>query len=160
VACQEGRAVIDNAKTIRLRRPRSPVPPCALSLLAASAVALVAWAHLVDVALFCDTKSHNVEIALAGALFGGLAGSIWIALARKRPFVLAAAFLAGAATLGVAIALVALDSATYRGTECGLFGDEGDKSAHFGYLYVLCGVPLVVLLLGAWRALSSAKHRV
>jgi hypothetical protein len=126
-------------------------------MLAASMVAFVAWAHLVDVALFCSTKSGtNVERALAVAIVGGVAGSIGIALAHKRPPVLAAAFLAGAATLGVAIALVAIDSATYRST-C----YEGrEESAHFGYLYVFWGVPLVVLLLGAGWALSSAKHGV
>jgi hypothetical protein len=61
-----------------------------------------------------------------------------------------------AAALGVAIAFVALDSATYvqQNSTCGFFGPAtGTVSGHVGDLYVLWGVGIALLLLQALRLL-------
>lgn len=152
-----------------------PVPLSVLSMLFACAVAIYGISAALDfqdhaAAFLCPgplLRGANIDLALWVALIAGFAGSVVIVVVRKRRRLLAAVLLVGATTLGVAVGLVALDSATYvqqesgpgaSATLCAPFsGGSGTSTAHLGYLY-LWGVPLCLLLVQAGRVLREA-HR-
>jgi hypothetical protein len=127
-----------------------------VSLLAASAVAAVAWFHTVDLSLSCSgnpARGANLQHALAIVFLGGIIAAILIALLWRRGTALVAAVLLGAALLGTGLIFVAFDSATYiqldrRCTDFG-FGPLPKATAHFGYLYVVWGALAAVLLIYA-----------
>jgi hypothetical protein len=144
-----------------LLKPR-PTQLGVLSMLLASGVAL---SQLLLLAFeFCTggrIRGANVETGLAVAFFGGLAGAVVIVLARFSGYLLAVALFLGAAVLVVALAFVAADSATYIQDKeyCGFFSTEtGTYTFHFGYLYVLWGVPLGVLVFAGGWALRNARR--
>jgi hypothetical protein len=133
-------------------------------MLLVSGVALFGFVVVFGETLFCTgglIRGANIETALGVAFFGGLGGTVVIALARFSGYLLAVALFLGAAVLVPALALVAADSATFiqdRGW-CGFGGETGTSTDHFGYLYVLWGVPLGVLLFAAGWALRNALAR-
>jgi hypothetical protein len=133
----------------------------------ASGVAIYGFFGEVEVNLSCEgqpLRGANIGHAVALAFFGGLAALVVTGGVRLtseifwprywRPL-LAAVLLLEAATLGLAIALVALDSSTWiqQNSACGLgFGaDQGTSTAHFGYLYILWAVPLALILVAVGR---------
>jgi hypothetical protein len=133
-------------------------------LLFASSTALVTWVHY-EGGIFCTSElSHgrNIVHAFAVALVAGPLCSLLLASVRKHRRLLAGALLLGATALAVAIAFVALDSATYVATQdCGFMEDNITKfHDHLYYLYVLWGAPLGILLWEASRVLQSdlPKH--
>jgi hypothetical protein len=137
-----------------------------LSMLFASGVAIYGFFEEVGVSLFCTgrpPRGANIQHAFALAFFGGLVGPVVIAVTSLaseawaprlwRPL-LATVLLLWAAILELAIAFVALDSATLvqQQRACSLFGEgRGTSTAHFGYLYVLWAVPLGLILFAASR---------
>jgi hypothetical protein len=147
-----------------LLRPR-PALLGVLSMLVVSGVAVyVFFGPILDLTLFCtggEIRGANIDTATGVALFGGLGGVVAIAVAaRVSGYVLSAVLFLGAVMLAVALAFVAADSATYIQDEgyCGFFStEEGTETAHFGYLYALWGVPLVVLLGATVWALHNAR---
>ena len=138
-----------------------------LSVLFACGVAIYGFFREVGGSLFCEgqpLRGGNIGHALALAFFGGLATLVVIGGVRLvsevlwprfwRPL-LAGVLLLYAATLGLAIAFVALDSAKWnqQNGACGLgFGaDRGTSTADFGYLYILWAVPLALILIAVGR---------
>jgi hypothetical protein len=143
--------------------------PASLSLLAvlfATAVAVYTWFHLdLNLSLSCSgppARGANINHAIAVVFFGGLALSGLILLVPKRRQFLLAVLLLGVAALSFAIVLVRLDSAMYvqQNATCSLstfVGEtQGSESATAGYLYVLSGVPLGVLLVQVARVLTES----
>jgi hypothetical protein len=134
-----------------------------LSMLLVGGAALAGFVGVLNETLFCTggvIRGANIETALGVAFFGGLAGAVVIALARRSGYLLAVALFLGAAVPVAALALVAADSATFiqDNGHCGFFSGTGTSTGHFGYLYVLWGVPLVVLLFAAGWALRNARR--
>ena len=146
-----------------LLKPR-PAQLGVLSMLFVSGVALyVASGPFLDLTFSCTggvIRGANIETALGVAFFGGLAGAVVIALARRSGYLLAVALFLGAAVPVAALALVAADSATFiqDNGHCGFSSGTGTSTGHFGYLYVLWGVPLIVLLFAAGWALRNARR--
>jgi hypothetical protein len=124
-------------------------------MLFASGAGVGAAIDVLGESLFCvrAAPGANFEHALKVAVLGGPPVSILIFLVRKRRALLAATLLLGAAMLGTAVALVALDKATYTCVH-DFFGDS-PTSDHAGYLYVLWGLPLAALLVQAGRILRA-----
>jgi hypothetical protein len=142
---------------------RAPVGRSILSLLFASSVAAGVAIHFSDGGLFCSlelAQGANIRHAFAVAFLGGLAGSVLVPCVRGRPHLLAAALLFGAAVLGVAIALVALDSALYVGRRsCGFLDAQTTTyNDRLYYLYALWGIPAGFLVWAAWRVLARAPR--
>jgi hypothetical protein len=111
-------------------------------------------------------RGANIDDATGVAFVGGIAGAVLIGIAwRVSDYLVAACSVLGAAVLGVAVALVAVDSATYVRDEStctwgGLLpGGKGTSTEHVGYLYGVWGVPLVALLVGSMWALRRARLR-
>ena len=131
-----------------------------ISALFAASTGIYAWhgldSHRPDACIFvtCSTASGGgIHAAFYVVVLGGLAGSVWLVVARNRPRLLAASLLVGAAALGLALGLVALDSATYVQRSGPLFGRPPETAAdHLGYLYLYWGAPLAVLALQAAHA--------
>jgi glucan phosphoethanolaminetransferase (alkaline phosphatase superfamily) len=143
---------------------RAPVGQSALSLLFATLVAAVTYLHFSG-GLFCTSEEvHGANIAhsLGVAFVAGLGGSVLVLCVRNRRRLLAAVLVLGSVAIGVAIALVALDSATYTAQRsCGLFTDtETALHERVYYLYVLWGVPLALLLRSTVRALRRMRDEV
>jgi hypothetical protein len=144
---------------------RRPVLLSALSMILASAVAIAGFYEVLGLSLFCtehERRGANIVAALVVALTGSVAGLVLLLLVRKWRHFLAVVLLLVAATLGVAIGLVALDSATFiqKNGSCGLglFGppETGTSTGHFWYLYLFWGVAIAVLLVGAGSVLGEA----
>jgi hypothetical protein len=150
------------ADAIEVARYLDPVSLGVLSMVFASGVAAIGEVDVSFLSFLCTgqrLQGANINDALALAFFGGLAGAailIVLSLMSRvlaglwRPLI-AAVLLLEAATLGLAIAFVALDSATYveRGRVCG--SSTGTSKAHFGYLYALWAVSLAIVLFAASR---------
>lgn len=132
-----------------------------LCLLFASAVALLTWVYLAVFSVpICGKPnvSHGTAIhaAILIVLVCGPVESLLIFRARSR-FV---PLLAGAATLGLAVALVALDSARYsqrspETADCAPW----TQSNNVVFLFLFWGVPLAVLLAQALLTLRVAHGR-
>jgi hypothetical protein len=132
-----------------------------LGLLFASVVAAVTYLHFSG-GLFCSSardNGANIDHALGVAFVAGMAGSVLVLCVRNRRRLLAAVLPLGAVALGVAIALVSWDSATYTAhRSCGLLtGTETDFNDRVYYLYVLWGAPLLLLLRSTVRALRLMR---
>jgi glucan phosphoethanolaminetransferase (alkaline phosphatase superfamily) len=146
------------------RHTRAPIGQSALSLLFAALVGAVTYFHFSG-GLFCSSEQvhgANIVHALGVAFVAGLGGSVLVLCVRNRRRLLAAVLVLGSVALGVAITLVALDSATYTAhRNCGLFTDtETALYERVYYLYVLWGVPLALLLRSTVRALRRTRDEV
>jgi hypothetical protein len=146
-----------------LFRPR-PAQLGVLSMLVVSGVAISVFVELFGLTFSCIggvIRGGNVETAAVVGLFGGLAGVVAIAVAaRVSGYLLSAVLFLGAAMLAVALAFVAADSASFiqDNSYCGfLSAEEGTATGHFGYLYALWGVPLIILLGATLWALRDAR---
>jgi hypothetical protein len=123
-----------------------------LGMLFAEIVAIGTWIHLSGDFLGSEQRGQgaNVNHALVVASITGVAGPILFAVVRKQRLVRSIGLLVAAACLGVSIALVALDSATYEAhRQCFLCNNWTVTTDHLGYLYVLWGFPAGLLLLAA-----------
>jgi Zn-dependent protease with chaperone function len=145
-------------------RPRPvPVRESMLALLLAALVAAVTHLHFSG-GLFCSSehvRGANIDHAFSVAFIAGLTGSVLVLCVRKRLRLLAAVLMLAAMALGVAIALVAWDSATYTAQRsCGLLtSTETAINERVYYLYALWGVPLALLLRSAVRALRRIRDQ-
>jgi hypothetical protein len=122
----------------------------ACSLVFATIVAADVYMNLSGGLLFCTserTHGANIEHALGLAFYGGIAGALVIPFVRRLPRLLAAVLLLSAGTVGAAMVFVALDSASYVGTNSCGFMETTDTSVNdrLYYLFVLWGVPFGVL---------------
>jgi hypothetical protein len=128
-----------------------------LSMLLAGGAAAGSYLSITGPELFdwCHaTRGASIPTAITVAFLGSLAVSLVVVLVRKRRRLLVAALLAGGAALGVALALVARDSATYRSTQCPAFlgPNTSVERGQVWYLYVFWGTALAMLLVQASRA--------
>jgi phosphoglycerol transferase MdoB-like AlkP superfamily enzyme len=128
-----------------------------LSILSTSFALLVAistWVHLDVVTL---RVGANINHALALVLLSTPCALVLILLLRRRLRLLAFVLLIEAASLGAAIVLVALDSATYAGIGYDplRFVTHFKVVEHVWELYVLWGAPLLTLLFLAGLALLT-----
>jgi hypothetical protein len=151
---------------------RYPVSIGVLGALVAIGVAIGGFIEALGVGLFCQGKAvsgANIDHGLAIALFAGLAVPVALGTAVLlkegywRPLVRAVVLVLGAASLALAVAFVALDSATYveKNANCSLiFGppEKGTSTAHLGNLYVLLAVPLALMLVGGGRLFFQASR--
>jgi hypothetical protein len=116
--------------------------------------------------LFCggNPRGANVEHGLAvTATTGFLVGALFLVLLLvlflahsevwRWRYLIAGACVLEAAAVAVAIAFVALDSATYVSTDCGFMGPTSDEVRHMGWLYYAWGFAIVALLYQAVRIL-------
>ena len=157
------------------RQPgRAPVRLSVVSMLFASAVAILTWAHLnglLSLTCFAERlQGANINHGLVVALLAGLGGSISTVVVRRWPRIVTVILLLEIAALGVAIVFVANDSATYlANVSCvSLLSDNYTASAtsvsHVSYLYGLWGAPVVLLLWGTvapWlKNLNAVKTRI
>jgi hypothetical protein len=146
IGWEHGRTAID-----RHREQRGhPAFWSACAVVFAALVAAHVYMHITGGLLFCTserTHGANVERALGLAFYGGIAAALVIPLVRKRRRLLGAVLFLAAGTLAAAMVFVALDSATYVGTNsCGLL-ETTDTSVNDSlyYLFVLWGAPFAVL---------------
>jgi hypothetical protein len=154
-----------------IRRLSQSIPLTVLGMLYVTGVAVHGFVETsLGLSLFCSgepLRGANISHGLAVAFFAGLAGPLLVGLIylvafppRSQTFVAAVCFLVAAA-VGVAIAFVALDSATYvqQNSTCRMFSPAtGNVSGHVGDLYVLWGVGIAVLLLQAVRVLRQRRE--
>jgi glucan phosphoethanolaminetransferase (alkaline phosphatase superfamily) len=129
--------------------------------------ALVGVAGLIGTSgLFCTGRSKGANInhglvlaATAASPVGGLYLILLIVLAVARRdlwswrwrLLITGACVLEAAAVAVAIAFVALDSATYVSTDCSLMGPASNEVAHMQWLYYLLGFAVAALLFQALR---------
>jgi hypothetical protein len=137
-------------------RARRIVPLGILSTGFALIVAISTWVHL-DIATL--RVGANIDHALALVLLSAPLALVLLLLLRRRLRFLAFVLLGEAASLGAAIVLVALDSATYAGIGYDPLRFVGPPHFnvvhHVWELYVLWGAPLLALLFLARRAMST-----
>ena len=129
-----------------------------LALLLASGAAALGLAIVsLSFEMFCrirdQTDVHGTasRLALLLVLVAELVAAVAVPFVRKRPRRLFAVLLAGAATLGLGLVLVASDSATYVQRVSFYDCPAETDTARLGFLYTLWGLPLAVLLVQAAR---------
>jgi hypothetical protein len=127
---------------------------CSLSLLGASAAALVAYVHIaLGLSLTCSgnpAQGANLVHGIAIAFFGGILASILLVLVRTSEKTVLVGVTLTACLLAGALIFVALDSATYlqldrQCTDFG-FGPFPNSTGRFGYLYPTWGAVVAVML--------------
>ena len=130
-------------------------------IVASTLVGIGTWLHLKGGGIVCSVdqvfRGANIGHGLGVAVGGGLLMSILLPLARTSPDGLVTVLLLGVLTLGVAIAFVAADSATWQASQgCVSFLGpmETQVTEHVYYLYVFWGLPLLVLALKAAVAMA------
>jgi hypothetical protein len=143
--------------------PRRPASLAVLSMLFATVVAIVMFLKL-DFTLDAQTRlfGANIDHSIRLTLLGELLGLLVVPFVRRRRRLLAALLFLEGANLSAAIALVGLDGATYKARITCAFMCFSDfqpytSTHHVWYLYLLWGVPLVVLLLQARRILREER---
>jgi hypothetical protein len=141
------------------------------SMLVASGAAVYTWARVIfALSVFCQgppARGANIGRAAAVTFLGGLLGAAALVLVRRRRVLLAVTLVVCAAVLGSAIALVALDSATYAqidtASTCPIMGlldvPASIHTEHVDGLYELWGVPLIVLLVAAAWAWTRPRWK-
>jgi hypothetical protein len=145
-----------------------PIPVTALVIFFPALVSVVGFAAASG--FFCTGRSKGANIdhglALAGAI-AFLLGCVFLillfALSVARVdvwswwwrYLIAGACVLEAAAVAVAIAFVALDSATYVSTGCGFMGPISNEVAHLQWLYYCWGFAIAALL---FQAVRIAKY--
>jgi len=145
---------------------RRPAGQLALSLFSMFFSAVVGIALVVDSSpgFLCSTIAQpsgaNITDAGALVLLTGGAAAVFAIVGRNHARFLRAVLLSEAAIVGLAIGLVARDSATARTMEdCGLFSSQVSTSTHHvQYAYVLLSLAVVVLLMQALRGWDRAPR--
>jgi hypothetical protein len=139
-----------------------PTSLSVLSLVFAATVAAVTWfAFSFDQGFLCtakDVQTHGVavEAAVGLVLFGGLLEALFVLFLCRRRTAFLGTLLLATGTLGLAMTLVAFDSATWSWIDT--HGDCGSETHHVGYLYALWGAPLALLLLQAGRLVRERRR--
>jgi hypothetical protein len=144
--------------------PRRPAWLAALSMFFASLVAIdMFW--MLDFTLDAKTRlwGANIDHAILIAALGGFLGLLVIPFVRKQPRLLAALTSLEGATLSAAVVLVGLDGATYKARISCAFMCFSDwrpytSTHHLWHLYLLWGIPAVVLFLQALRVLLEQRR--
>jgi hypothetical protein len=138
-----------------------PIPLSAFVMLYASAVAVWGWGQTaVNLSLFCSgepARGANIGHGIAVAFFAGIGASVLLAFVRNHPRLVVTVLLLAVAALGLAIAFVALDSATYvqQNSTCGMFSSgTGSETGHVAGIYYAWGVAIALLLLQLVRVLG------
>jgi hypothetical protein len=157
-----------------LARLTRPAPLALLGMLWASGVAVYGWFETsFNLSFSCTGKplhGENILHGIALAFFSGLAGLAVIAglfvivlanLERPRLWLrlVGAVCVLEAAALGLAIAFVALDSATYvqQNANCGFLGPStGSEAGRASDLYYLWAIAIAILLV---QAVRLARHK-
>jgi hypothetical protein len=160
-----GGARAERLRSFRLLRP---LPLSALCLLYAAAVAVHGFEETsLSHSLFCTgepLRGANIGHGLAIAFFASLGGLVllgilyWTRELHQAPGLVISILLLAIAALGLAIAFVALDSATYvqQNKNCGFFGPStGTDSGRAGDLYYLWAIAIAILLVQAARVLRQ-----
>lgn len=141
------------------------VGPTSLSVLslvfAAVVSALTLFAFTFDQGFLCtandvQTRGAAVEAAVTLVLVGGLLEAVFVLFLDRRRTALLGTLLLATGTLGLAMALVAFDSATWSWIDT--HGDCGRETQHVEYLYPLWGAALGVLLLQAGRLVREGRR--
>lgn len=116
--------------------------------------------------ILCSTIAQpsgaNIAAGALLVLLGGVVGIVASIVVRNRAGLLRAVLLGEAATVGLAVGLVARDSATARTREdCGfLSSDVSTSTHHVQYAYALLGLVIAVLLSQAFRGWSRTPIRM
>jgi hypothetical protein len=116
-----------------------PTSLSVLSLLFAAVVSALTWfAFTFDQGFLCtakDMQTHGAAVAAAVVLvlFGGLLEALSMLFLHRRRTALLATILLATGTLGLAMTLVAFDSATWSWIDSR--GDCGRETQHVEYLY-------------------------
>jgi hypothetical protein len=140
-----------------------PTSLSVLGLVFAAAVSALTWfAFIFGQGFLCtarDVQTHGlaVEDAVKLVLVGGLLEALFVVVVRRRRTALFGTLLLAAGTLGLAMTLVAFDSATWSWIDT--HGDCGSETHHVEYLYAFWGTALGVLLLQAAR-LARERRRL
>jgi len=136
-----------------------PVPVGVLILLYGSLVAIHGHGQIAShPSLLCADdrlRGANIGHGIAVAFFAGIACALLIAFVRDWPRLVAGVFILGMAAFGVAIAFVALDSATatyYCGPSLRSFGTT---TRHVYDLYYAWAPAIALLLVQAVRLLRQ-----
>ena len=142
------------------RRP--PALWSACTLVFTAIVAGVVYMNLKSGLLFCTSERFhgaNVEHGLGIAFYGSIAAAVAIPFVRRRRRALAVVLVVGAAVLGVAMVYVALDRASYVGTNSCGFMETTDTHVNdrLYYLFVLWGFPFALLCWFAVRAFRPGR---
>jgi hypothetical protein len=130
----------------------------AFSVLFACGAVVWDWVDLFDVTVFCQTTTSgaNIDHALLLVFVGGIGGFLLTLIVSGWRRLLVASLLLDAAMVSVAVALVALDSATYRTRCTGFFSSATSReSAHVTHLYFVWGAAIIVLLAQVVRVLRD-----
>jgi hypothetical protein len=129
-----------------------PVSLAVVGLLFAFLLALFTYPYLdFEAAFECSGKTvrgSRLEAGLDLVAFGTPVAIVVILVVRKRRRLLVASVLAAAALIGIAIALVGLDAATYTVRGCG--------TADASFLYFFWGATILFLVIQASRARREA----
>jgi hypothetical protein len=146
-------------------RPRGQLMASLLSIVFTGVIGLALLLTATS-GLFCSTiaRPSGANIATAGKILvlGAVAGIFATIIVRNRARLLSAVLLGEAATLGVAIGLVARDSATVTKTEeCGFFEHTVSTSTHhLEYAYEMLALAIALLVAQALRGLSRSPRRI
>jgi MFS-type transporter involved in bile tolerance (Atg22 family) len=138
-----------------------PIPLSAIALLYASVVAIWGFSQTaVNVSLFCSgepARGANIGHGEAIALFAGIGGAILLAFVRNHRRLAVGVLLLALAALGLAIAFVAFDSATYvqQNSTCGFSSGSGTVTAHVSGIYYAWGFAIALLVLQLARVLMQ-----
>jgi hypothetical protein len=132
---------------------RQPIVASETCMVFATVVAIITWLNLnsgggVVCSVDRVVRGANIGHALTVAVLGGLLVSTLIPLVRRSPSALAAVLLLGVLSLGVALAFVHADAASWQAIQgcVSFFGaTETPVTNHLYYLYILWGLPLLVL---------------
>jgi hypothetical protein len=150
---------------VGLRVVLALVGPTSLSVLslvfAAVVSALTLFAFTFGQGFLCtakdvQTRGAAVEAAVTLVLVGGLLEAVFVLFLHRRRTALLGTLLLAMGTLGLAMALVAFDSATWSWIDT--HGDCGRETQHVEYLYALWGAALGVLLLQAGRLVRERRR--
>jgi hypothetical protein len=151
-----------------LKLARALVHPATLGvlalLLAGGASALGLAVVSLSFNAFCRIRHQDVvhgsasRAALYLVLVAGITGAVALPFVRKRRPLFLATLIAGAASVGLGVGLVASDSATYV-QRMSFFDCPGETDAsRLDFLYTLWGVSLAVLLVQTARALRRRSQ--
>ena len=142
-----------------------PIPLTFIVILFPAVVSVGGWFATFD--LFCESRprganvQHGLALAAGTSILSFLVLFFVLVLVRGdlrswRPrYLIASVCVLEAAAVAVAIAFVALDSATYVSTDCGFMEREPNEVSHLQWLYGAWGLAIGALL---YQALRIAKY--
>lgn len=141
-----------------------PIPLSVIVLLYASVVAIWGFSQTaLNLSLFCSgepLRGANIGHGEAVALFAGIGCALLLPFVRSHRRLVVGVLLLAVAALGLAIAFVALDSATYvqQNSTCGFSGGTGTETGHVTRIYYAWGFAIALLLLQLARVLTQSRE--